>query len=64
MARIVEGKPPVEKEIVCNNGCGRTVAYVPNDVKSRSGTDYGGGPDGCSWVNCPGCGKKIIIESW
>lgn len=54
--------PQVEKEIVCRE-CGRTLAYVPNDVQSYHGTDISGGPDGHTWVNCP-CGKKAIISSW
>ncbi len=54
--------PEVEKQVVCDK-CGRTLAYVPNDVKRRNGTDYSGGPDGEEWVRCP-CGKKAIISSW
>lgn len=64
MARIVEEVPVVEKRAVCRDGCGKTVAYVPNDVHEYHGTDISGGPDGQEWVNCPGCRKKIIIRSW
>jgi hypothetical protein len=64
MARIIDSEPPVEKRAVCHAGCGKTVAYVPNDVKRYDGTDIGGGPDGCEWVDCPGCGKRIVIRSW
>lgn len=64
MARIVEGAPPKEKQTVCEEGCGKTVAYVPNDVREYNGTDYSGGPDGYRYVNCPGCGKEIVLESW
>lgn len=65
MVRIVEEKPDrsVVKRIVCRN-CGVKLEYVPNDVKERHGTDYGGGPDGCKWINCPKCGKQVVIESW
>ncbi len=64
MARVVEGKPPVEKEIVCRNGCGLTIAYVQNDVQSCHGTDIGGGPDGAEWIICPNRKKQILIRSW
>lgn len=59
----VEPDPKIVKQIVCRH-CGATLEYVPNDVKSRHGTDYGGGPDGCEWVDCPNCNKKAIIRSW
>jgi hypothetical protein len=63
--KIIKLKPhrEVAKQIVCRE-CGATLEYVPNDVKSYHGTDYGGGPDGCTWVNCPNCKKRAIIASW
>lgn len=64
MARIIEDVPVEEKRAVCRAGCGRTVAYVPNDVQSHHGTDISGGPDGSEWINCPGCGKRIVLRSW
>lgn len=65
MVRIVcdEPDPAVVKKISCR-GCGARLEYVPNDVRSRHGTDYGGGPDGAEWVDCPRCGKQVIIRSW
>ena len=65
MARIIDPtpSPEVEKKVVCR-GCGATIAYVPNEIKSRHGTDYSGGPDGCTWVDCPNCTKPIILSSW
>jgi predicted RNA-binding Zn-ribbon protein involved in translation (DUF1610 family) len=63
--RIVNPGPDasVEKQVICPN-CGTTIAYVPNDVKSRSGIDYGGGPDGSTWIVCPSCRKQIVLSSW
>ena len=55
--------PQVEKKITCPN-CGATLAYVPNDVKERNGTDYGGGPDGVTWIDCPECSKQVTISRW
>lgn len=65
MARVIKEAPIVEKQKVCEH-CGRTIAYVKNDIKEYSGTDYSGGPDGMTWVDCPGdsCGKKIVLTSW
>lgn len=55
--------PAIVKRVSCR-GCGARLEYVPNDVKSYSGTDYGGGPDGMEWVDCPKCGKRAVIRSW
>lgn len=65
MARIVKEAPIKEKEVVCTH-CGRTIAYVNNDVKEHSSSDYSGGPSGFTWVDCPAtdCLKKIILKSW
>lgn len=59
----VAADPSVVKQVVCKS-CGATLEYVPNDVKSYSGTDYSGGPDGHTWIDCPNCTKKVILTSW
>ena len=66
MARIIDPKPQpeAEKTAVCKDGCGAKIGYVKNDVMSYHGTDMSGGPDGQEWINCPQCGKKIILRSW
>lgn len=63
--KVLSKKPAreVEKKITCHN-CGARLSYVPNDVKVYSGTDYGGGPDGEEWINCPNCRKRVTIRSW
>jgi hypothetical protein len=58
-----EPDPAVVKRAVCRH-CGVKVEYLPIDVKERRGTDIGGGPDGCTWVDCPRCSKQIILSSW
>ncbi len=58
-----EPDPIVAKRVVCRK-CGATLEYVPNDVKKYSGRDIGGGPDGHTWVDCPNCNNKAIIDSW
>jgi predicted RNA-binding Zn-ribbon protein involved in translation (DUF1610 family) len=54
--------PEVIKKTSCRS-CGVILKYTPNDVKARHGTDIGGGPDGEEWIDCPSCGKKVIIRS-
>ena len=65
MARVIKEAPIKEKKTVCEH-CGRTIAYVNNDIKECSGTDYGGGPSGAKWIVCPGdgCKKQILLETW
>jgi hypothetical protein len=60
---IAPGPGPAEKKAVCKD-CGATLGYVPNDIKEYNGHDYGGGPDGCQWIDCPECGKRVILKSW
>lgn len=55
--------PEVVKRISCHN-CGARLEYVPNDVQEYNGRDYGGGPDGQTWIDCPKCSKKVILSSW
>ncbi len=65
MARVLKEAPVVEKKVVCEH-CGRTIAYVKNEVKEYHGTDISGGPDGQEWIVCPAndCGLNIILRSW
>lgn len=55
--RIVKLEPDksVEKTAICRNGCGATVAYVPNDI-ARSGYR-----DGYTYVICPNCRKEVVV---
>jgi hypothetical protein len=61
--RIIDPTPhkSVEKETVCRN-CGVTLAYVPNDVKSETHCDYGGGSDTYRHVMCPSCNHKTGVK--
>jgi DNA-directed RNA polymerase subunit RPC12/RpoP len=63
--KVISTKPDasVVKQIVCRK-CGARLEYTPLDVKEYSGRDYSGGPDGCTWVDCPNCGDKAVISSW
>lgn len=53
--------PKVVKQVVCQN-CGAKLEYVPNDVKSQSVHDYGGGSDTYCWIDCPQCAKKVTVR--
>jgi len=61
--RIIDPEPSskVVKEVVCRN-CGVKLAYVPNDVKSETHTDYGGGSDTYKYIDCPSCNKKVRVQ--
>jgi hypothetical protein len=63
--RVINPAPSkrVARQKVCNN-CGVEVEYLPMHVKSRHGTDMGGGPDGAEWIECPKCKAGIILRSW
>ena len=65
MVKIIDPTPcrTVVKAIVCQN-CGVKLEYVPKDVRRRDGKDYSGGADGHTYIKCPGCNKKVIIDAW
>ena len=63
MVQVV-GKDAVGvKRVTCRN-CSSVLEYIPAEVKSRSGRDYSGGPDGKEWIDCPCCGKEVTLKSW
>lgn len=69
MAQVVGYDNSAKSRITCKSspyriGCGAIIEYTKNDVKSYSGTDYGGGSDGREWIVCPGCGGDITLRSW
>lgn len=51
------------KAVSCTN-CATIVRYTESEVKRIDGTDYGGGPDGCTYITCPKCSKRITLTSW
>lgn len=54
--------PQVVKEAVCRDGCGATIGYVPNDIKSVYCRDYDGSGDRYIYILCCICEKKIFIK--
>jgi len=62
MARVITAIPPKEKRAVCKDGCGKTIGYVPNDLKKRYGTC---GPENETYIGlvCPNCKKFITLET-
>lgn len=65
MVRVVDPSPDPEviKKISCRQ-CGVRLEYTPSSVKRYSGKDYGGGPDGKEWIDCPNCSSEVITNSW
>lgn len=65
MPRVIKEAKRKEHQVLCEE-CGRTIAYFKNEIKEYHGTDISGGPDGQTWIVCPGdgCGRKIILKSW
>lgn len=61
--KVISDKPVRTKKKVCPH-CGYRLEYTDNDVSTRNGTDYGGGPDGCDYIICPRDGKEVILRSW
>lgn len=64
MVKIISKKPDksVIKRVVCKD-CGATLEYVPNDVKTSTGT-YMGEASGSDYIKCPNCNKQVILRSW
>ena len=63
--KIVDEIPheSVVKKVVCRN-CGITLEYVPNDVKSRSHTDYSGTADTYYFIDCLKCQKPVEVKKY
>ena len=63
MVKVVGRDESAVKRVTCRH-CASILEYTSKEVRSRHGTDYGGGPDGAEWVDCPNCGGQAIIRSW
>lgn len=63
MPEVIGQDDDKHKRATCRN-CGAILKYWPREVKQRDGTDYGGGPSGEEWIDCPRCSKKVILRSW
>lgn len=63
MAKVVGKDKKAVKRVTCS-GCASIVEYTQNEVKEINGRDYGGGPDGCTYITCPQCQKRITLTSW
>lgn len=63
MVKVVGKDETAVKRVTCR-GCASILEYTLSEVKEVNGTDYGGGPDGMEWVDCPHCGGKAVLRSW
>ena len=63
MAYIIKG--PIAKEVTCDS-CSAVIGYLPEDVETHRGTDYGGGASGHQRVKCPRdkCPGHGYIKRW
>lgn len=55
--------PSVVKQAICQS-CGTTLEYVPNEVKSETHREYGGGSDTYYHIKCPNCSEKVGVRSY
>jgi DNA-directed RNA polymerase subunit RPC12/RpoP len=62
MPRIIEENVPGTERTVIHKDCGTKVGYYPNEVKSYTHHDYGGGSDEVYYIVCPKCGSRIIVN--
>lgn len=60
--RVISKDPhhSVVKEKICTN-CGATLEYVPNDVKSKTTSDYTGSKETWRYITCPECNKELGV---
>jgi uncharacterized C2H2 Zn-finger protein len=63
MARVVGFDEAKKLRVTCDN-CTAIVEYTKSEVREVNGTDYSGGADGCEYIFCPNCGKRLILRSW
>lgn len=63
MVKIIGEDPEVVKRATCHN-CAARLEYTLSEVQEYRGTDYGGGPDGRKWINCPRCGREVVLKAW
>lgn len=63
MVQVVGKDQSAVKRVTCR-GCASILEYTQSEVKAYHGRDYSGGPDGKEWINCPSCGKEVILRSW
>jgi hypothetical protein len=50
----------VAKECTCG-GCGATLQYIPNDIRSRNYRDIAQVIETVEWIDCPLCNKQVIL---
>lgn len=53
--------PTVVRQVVCKEGCGATLEFVPNEVQHRTWVDYGGDNNQVDYIICPNCSKEVQV---
>ena len=63
MVKVI-GKDPHAVQYVTCKSCAAQLEYTPSEVQERHGVDYSGGPDGQEWIDCPSCGREVVLRAW
>lgn len=63
MAKKIGTDKKFIKTITCKN-CASIIEYTLQEIKEVNGRDYSGGADGCRYIDCPECSKRILLEVW
>ena len=63
MVKIIGTAQEVFKQCTCRN-CAAKLEYTLADGKSYAGRDYSGGAYRKVYIDCPCCGKEVILRSW
>ena len=60
MVDIVGYDEEKKKKVTCNQ-CTAILKYSLSEVKTWVDTDYTGGSDTVSYIDCPGCGHRVAV---
>ena len=63
MIEIIGKDTTILKRVTCKN-CTSVLQYSNVDVKKDYSTDYTGGRDYYSYVQCPCCGNKVVTRGY
>lgn len=63
MVQVVGKDQTAVKRVTCKH-CASILEYTPSEVHRHEGKDYSGGLDGREWIDCPSCGREVVLRSW
>ena len=62
MITVIGIDKSIFKQVTCRK-CASILEYVPNDIETRTVTDYTGGRDITKFIQCP-CGNEVTVASY